>query len=336
MSATQFLNRVYVSTATTGTGSVTLGAAVSGSMLSAADAGGIDGQTVSYVIEEGSDMEIGTGVLSSSASVLSRTVAVSKIGGTVGTSKMNLAGGAKVRLIAAAGDLSAIANGRLANMAANTLKGNNTGSSAAPIDLTVAQVQAMLGIDGKVLAKTAAYTVTTADRGKAIVATSGTWTLSLPVAATAGDGFGFWIENGGTGVITIDPNGAELFEGGSTINIYPRDGGYVFCDATGWHIIGLTVLAASYGNSGYEKIAGGRIEQWSGSANGSASDYSVTLPMAFPTAHFQSIGQLYGNNVADYTFQLDSFTTTTYAVRKRNNGASTTDGFRVNVTSTGY
>lgn len=101
------LDRVYVTTATAGTGTLTLGAAKSTAFCTVAEAGGTNGQAFTYVIEEGLDFEIGQGVYTSAGTTLTRaTVYLSKIAGVAGTTKMTLAGAATVRLIAAKEDLT--------------------------------------------------------------------------------------------------------------------------------------------------------------------------------------------------------------------------------------
>lgn len=120
MTASHFLNRCYVNTATTGQGTMTLGAAVGGSWLTALNAGGVDGRTYSYVIEEGTDMEVGEGVLGGTGTTLTRaTVHQSKIGGTVGTTKMTLAGAATVFITSSAVDLAMILSARASQLHSN-------------------------------------------------------------------------------------------------------------------------------------------------------------------------------------------------------------------------
>lgn len=105
------VNRAKMSTSTTGTGTITLGSAEDGYQTFAA-AGVANSDVVRYIIEDGSNFEIGTGTYTSSGTTLTRSVIESSSPNPpFSDSKINLSGSATVFVGATAQDLSPLGGG---------------------------------------------------------------------------------------------------------------------------------------------------------------------------------------------------------------------------------
>jgi hypothetical protein len=86
-----------------------------------------------------------------------------------------------------------------------------------------------------------------------VVATS-TFTQTFSAAATLGDGWFVDYRNDGTGIITLDPDGAELINGAATLKLYPGESCRILCNgsafkalflSTGDVVIGTATASAS-------------------------------------------------------------------------------------------
>jgi len=76
-----------------------------------------------------------------------------------------------------------------------------------------------------------------ADKGYLIDCTS-TFTQTLTAAATLGSTWFCFIRNSGTGLITLDPNGAETIDGATTAYVFPGEAFTLVCDGSNFKTIG--------------------------------------------------------------------------------------------------
>ena len=100
------VDRFFVSVASTGTGDITPGSAVTNAYLDASEAPLVAGSTYTFLLTDvltngiPRDFELVKGVYDSSGDISRDTVLASKVNGTAGTAKLNLSGDAQLAIVA--------------------------------------------------------------------------------------------------------------------------------------------------------------------------------------------------------------------------------------------
>lgn len=124
----------------------------------------------------------------------------------------------------------------------------------------------------KRVVRTSNTILATTNNSNLISYTSGTFTQTFDAAATLGNGWYCFLQNSGTGVITLDPNGAELIDGLISYAMYPGESRLVQCTGTAFFSVVLSPFLATFTTSstfitppGYTQFG---VRMWGGGAGG--------------------------------------------------------------------
>jgi hypothetical protein len=197
------------------------------------------------------------------------TAAAFNIGGTA-TTATNLAGGANgtIPYQSASGTTQMLAVGTSGQF----LQSQGSAAPAWVTTVATATIPRSTRTSNTILAS--------ADASTLVVITSGTFTQTFTAAATLGSGWFCYIQNLGTGDITLDPNGSETIDGLTSYIMYPNEVRLVQCDGTSFNTIVLNPFTRSFSATGtftkppgYSQIY---AECWGAGGGGGSGSFRAT------------------------------------------------------------
>jgi hypothetical protein len=126
----------------------------------------------------------------------------------------------------------------------------------------------------------ASTVLTSANRAQFLVWTGGVGTITMPVSSTAGNGWFVMVRNGGSGVLTLTPSGADTIDTNATQQLQPTE----------------SLVIVSNGVDGYSTFAYGR-----------SNTFAYTQLTKNVTGGTDTLSAVeYANVVQDYTGALTS------------------------------
>ena len=197
------------------------------------------------------------------------TAAALNIGGTAATAT-NLAGGSNgtIPYQSASGTTQMLAAGSSGQF----LQSQGAGAPTWVTTVATATIPRSARTSNTILASSDASTL--------VVITSGTFTQTFTAAATLGSGWFCYIQNLGTGDITLDPNGSETIDGLTSYIMYPNEVRLVQCNGTSFNTIVLNSFTRSYSSTstftkppGYSQIY---AECWGAGGGGGSGSFRAT------------------------------------------------------------
>lgn len=129
------------------------------------------------------------------------------------------------------------------------------------------------------------YTFVTTDRAQTCIYSSGSGSITLPGSATLGNNWFTLLKNSGTGTLTVNTSGVELFDGVTSKDFQPGESAFIVCTGSAFITVGYG-RSADYNFTALSKAV-------------SSGTYTLTASEASNLIHEYN-GSLSGNVTVNY------------------------------------
>lgn len=116
--------------------------------------------------------------------------------------------------------------------------GTGSASAAALAGAGLLAIAGLLNVNMSAAIQSVDYSIVAANRAVLQVWTGGVGTITLPTAASVGDGFFFPIANNGGGSVTIFPVGGNTIDGESSSVFTQTQSGFIVSSGAEWYTVG--------------------------------------------------------------------------------------------------